>query len=317
MIDAWPRIVAVIATNRIADNTELLMSLSHSDLIIDEEFKSTLPAPSDQERSDLLSNIIADGQVNDAIIVWLGHNIIVDGMTRFELWKEHLSQDDNFPPLEIIERHFADRAAVKQWIKLHALGRRNLTDSQRALLLAEARHEKPRSQDSQSCVTQAEAAKEFGISDRLLTKANKVHESGSKPLQDAVRDGEVTVSDAAKVADLPKRQQNIAVNRVKQGKAKTVASAVQASPIDPTDQEDGPERGAATKNPPRVTSNGNLGIFDAADQKRWRDSYGVLHRLTSEFKKRSRDIAAFQEIDGHLAAFFDSWTKHVKGGKWH
>lgn len=93
------------------------------------------------------------------------------------------------------------------------------------------------------------------------------------------------------------------------------AAAIMAShrASDPTPDEDGPDRTQRSKTPPAVTSNGSLGLFDAADQRAWRDAYGVIHRLMAKGLKV--DFKKFGPIDSHLSEFYKSWTA-ANPGKW-
>jgi hypothetical protein len=70
-------------------------------------------------------------------------------------------------------------------------------------------------------------AEQHGVGKSSVKDAKKVLEHGTEPLQEAVADGTVTVSDAAKVASEPAKVQNQAVKKVRKGEAKTVAAAVE------------------------------------------------------------------------------------------
>jgi ParB-like chromosome segregation protein Spo0J len=97
--------------------------------------------------------------------------------------------------------------------------RRHLTASQRADIAARIANlpaHRPNKQatlpTSEPPVTQAEAAEIMGVSERSVRKARKVREKGTKKLQQSVAAGEVSVSRAAEIAELPKPQQNSAVS---------------------------------------------------------------------------------------------------------
>lgn len=81
-----------------------------------------------------------------------------------------------------------------------------------------------------SQLSQGEAAAAAGVSTKSVNQAAKVLDSGSKALVDAVKTGEVSVSDAVKVVDLPKTEQTAAVKKVKSGEAKTVTKAAGREP---------------------------------------------------------------------------------------
>ena len=56
--------------------------------------------------------------VRDPIVVWKGHNTVVDGHNRLKITKELGI------PCPQVERSFADEAEVKTWIIRNQLGRR-------------------------------------------------------------------------------------------------------------------------------------------------------------------------------------------------
>lgn len=115
-------------------------------------------------------------------------------------------------------RDFTDREALAFVVSTN-LHRRHLTESQRADIaakIANTKVGKPKSNsanlpNNDTAVTQAEAAELMNVSTRSVTAAKKVHEHGTPELQAALSSGEVKVSRAAKIADLPKSQQAQAI----------------------------------------------------------------------------------------------------------
>lgn len=204
------------------------MPLNLSDLVLDSEFQSLLPAGSESERTELVANIRSDGRFTDPIIVWLNHGIVVDGQTRFDIWLNELERSDDISP-EIIEKPFASKDEVKAWMIRRQNGRRNWSQSQRARMAAELatlRNGRHSVQALQNCgASVAAAAEEMHVSPRLVQSAKNVKEKGSKPLDDAVKNGHVKVTDADHIVDLPKSEQTKAVHAVQNGKAKTVTEA--------------------------------------------------------------------------------------------
>jgi hypothetical protein len=86
--------------------------------------------------------------------------------------------------------------------------------------------EKNRDQlDPISQPSRTELAEEAGIGRTTMKRADKVNEQGAKAVKDAVIAGDVSVSDAASIVDLPKAEQAKAVKEVKSGKAKTLKAA--------------------------------------------------------------------------------------------
>ena len=99
-----------------------------SDLIIDEEFESVIPPLTDEEFELLKESVLNDGEVYHPLVVW--NNIIVDGHHRYKILKEH-------PEVKyrIKERAFENRYEAISWICLNQLGRRNLNDAQKKMLI--------------------------------------------------------------------------------------------------------------------------------------------------------------------------------------
>ncbi len=99
-----------------------------SDLIIDEEFESVIPPLTDEEFELLKESVLNDGEVYHPLVVW--NNIIVDGHHRYKILKEH-------PEVKyrIKERAFENRYEAISWICMNQLGRRNLNDAQKKMLI--------------------------------------------------------------------------------------------------------------------------------------------------------------------------------------
>lgn len=91
-------------------------------LKIDEEFKNLLPPLTDDERSELESDIKKHG-VLSPIITWNG--FIIDGHNRYEICQRNGIE---IPATKELE--FANKSDAMDWIIRHQTGRRNLTRSQ-------------------------------------------------------------------------------------------------------------------------------------------------------------------------------------------
>jgi hypothetical protein len=101
---------------------------------IDREFKALIRSLTESEYTALESSLQSEG-CRDAIIVWRGYGIIVDGHNRYEICRKRGIE------FRIEEKNFSDRQAVKVWILKNQLARRNLTDGERfevAVLLKDA-----------------------------------------------------------------------------------------------------------------------------------------------------------------------------------
>lgn len=95
-------------------------------LKIKKEFKDLIPPLTAEEFNQLEQNILREG-IRDAIIVWNG--FVVDGHNRFEIATKHGLT------FRTEEKQFAGIEEVKDWMDANQLGRRNLTDDQRRIII--------------------------------------------------------------------------------------------------------------------------------------------------------------------------------------
>lgn len=98
------------------------------DLKINEEFKNKIPPLTPAEFQQLKENILADGEIYEPIAVWNG--VIVDGHNRWKIIREHPEI-----PYKVKEMDFADKWAAFEWMYRKQLGRRNLSDEQKAYMI--------------------------------------------------------------------------------------------------------------------------------------------------------------------------------------
>jgi hypothetical protein len=111
------------------------------------------------------------------------------------------------------------------------LFRQHLDTSQRAMMAATLTKVSPLA-GVQNCTppTLAEAAETLNVSRRSVANAAKVQEEGTPALNQAVKDGTITVGDAASVATQPPEVQNAAVEAVRSGQAGTASQAAGLNP---------------------------------------------------------------------------------------
>lgn len=97
-------------------------------LRIDPEFRDKIPPLTDAEFEQLRENILADGEVYEPIVTWNG--TIVDGHNRYKVIAEH-------PEIQfrVKEMDFSDKWEAFDWMYKKQLGRRNLTEAQREVLI--------------------------------------------------------------------------------------------------------------------------------------------------------------------------------------
>ena len=102
-------------------------------LNIDPEFESLIPPLTDEEFNQLEANIVKDGIIRDPIVLQNDTQTIVDGHNRYRIAMKHPEI-----PFDTIEHEFSCREEVVEWICSNQLGRRNITDVQRVMLLGRA-----------------------------------------------------------------------------------------------------------------------------------------------------------------------------------
>jgi hypothetical protein len=93
---------------------------SMDELRIDSELKALIPPLGLSEKNTLEASILEEG-CRDPLVIWAGAKILIDGHHRHEICTTH-----NIP-YQTVEMSFASRNAVKAWMILNQLGRRNLT----------------------------------------------------------------------------------------------------------------------------------------------------------------------------------------------
>lgn len=167
------------------------------------EYAEVFPLMIDGPEFDSLVDDIKSHGLREPIVKYQGK--VLDGRNRF-LACQKAKVKHKF-------RDFKgnDDAALAFVISAN-VHRRHLTDSQRAMAAARiatlrdgVRTDR---QGAQICApSQDQAAEQFDVSRRTVQHARKVIDGGSKPLQRAVDAGEVSVSRAAAVVDLPKSEQ--------------------------------------------------------------------------------------------------------------
>lgn len=92
-----------------------------ADPVIDSEFSKLHRPLTEEEFKRLKENLLHDGVCHDPIVIWKGHNILLDGHHRLSICKEH-----NIP-YRTTGIELPDRDSAKEWVIQHQLGKRNLS----------------------------------------------------------------------------------------------------------------------------------------------------------------------------------------------
>ena len=174
---------------------------------IDEEFRSLIPALTEEEYIGLKKSVVVEG-CRDALVVW--NDTIIDGHNRYEICKEYNLEFD------IIEMKFASREDAKIWIIQNQFARRNLDAWQRSKLAlklkpliaakAKERQEKAgkehgRGQDeklpqksAKAIDTREELAKAAGVSHDTIAKAEKIDAEATPEQKEKLDKGEASIN---------------------------------------------------------------------------------------------------------------------------
>ena len=95
------------------------------DIKVSLDFENLIPKQTAEQFKQLEENMVSEGRARNPLVVWRGHDTLVDGHHRLKILKAH-------PELRwsVVEQDFADEDEVKEWIIKNALGTRNLTELQ-------------------------------------------------------------------------------------------------------------------------------------------------------------------------------------------
>ncbi|MEI8195738.1 MAG: ParB/RepB/Spo0J family partition protein [Phycisphaerae bacterium] len=191
--------------------------MSSSRVIVDLEFRNLITPLTRDERRELEASLLAEG-CRDPLVVWKSNHLLLDGHHRFDICEKHTI------PYQVVEVALPDRNSALLWIIRHQLGRRNLSDLQRAELAlklkpmlkteAYARMMAGKftpGRNSDEGRTDVLLAQTAGVSKDTLRDAEKVLTSATPELVQAVRDGSVSISAAAEITPLPAQEQQALV----------------------------------------------------------------------------------------------------------
>jgi hypothetical protein len=188
-------------------------------LIIDQEFKNTIPPLAPEELTSLEESILSEG-VRDAIVTWNGY--IVDGHNRYAIITKHGITD-----YRIIKKNFADKEEAIIWIKKNQLARRNIPEYLRGEYIIdiaewqqakqEAREKinpvnrlerrddgtyKPASMNSHKQAEPIDSkkvlAKKLNIGEQKASRIIQIKEKAPEEIKERLRKDEISVNEAYK-----------------------------------------------------------------------------------------------------------------------
>jgi hypothetical protein len=213
---------------------------------VDPEFQSLIPALSLEERAALREKLLSEG-CRERLVTWdndpdnPGGETLVDGHHRYELC------EDLSISFQTRRMQFADRDAVKLWMIHNQLGRRNLTDDQRAALAylrQQVESEQAKRERGQKGAASTERNEETGRFDRLSalspTSGHASNGNGKRDTrEEAAKEARVTPAKVRAVADVakddPAAVAEIAAGRQTLREAKKQAKRKKAETARPAD----------------------------------------------------------------------------------
>lgn len=101
------------------------MILTLSDIKINVDFENLIPKLTLDQFTQLEENMVKEGRARNPLVIWKGHDVLVDGHNRLRVLKAHPELGWTF-----LEQDFSDEDEIKEWIIKNALGTRNLTEMQ-------------------------------------------------------------------------------------------------------------------------------------------------------------------------------------------
>jgi hypothetical protein len=222
-------------------------------IVIDPEFESLIAPLSTEERAQLKANIVdEDGlsHVREPLIVWDNHTllsdgtvayILLDGHTRLSILAEAVADAHKrgnermkiWAPCNIEDtERIPDRAAALLWIEENQVGRRNLTDDQRAVIWDSIR-ERRSAIASQEGAAKARAAKD---ADSDSAKSTETAEPTAKrdTRKEVAKESGLPESKFRTVSNLKKTNPG-AVADVRAGKKTLRAAVKESKPLAPSE----------------------------------------------------------------------------------
>jgi hypothetical protein len=209
---------------------------------IDPEFRGLIPPLNPAEKEELKRSLQKEGCRDKLVVCRLdGKCVLLDGHNRYDICNENEPRI----PFETTEIAVSDRIEAKIWILMNQRARRNLDESQRAMLAValkdlyaeEAKQRQGTRTDLGKNLDEGKAgrsakkaADDMGVSHQTVMYAEKVAKNGIPKLAELVNSGKVAVSAAAKATSLTTDQQQQiaekAEDRIKDNKHPNISAII-------------------------------------------------------------------------------------------
>jgi len=230
-----------------------------SKLKINPELEKFLPVLDAEEEKQLEASLKEEG-LRDPILIWKGDGTVVDGHNRYRLCKKLKIT------IKTRMREFPDLDAVKKYMIVNQLARRNLTNQDRQYLMGtlyntEKQSEKRTNQGGER--TSAKIAEKFGVGEKtvrrsgeyaegidLLAKAAPIKATSNivkdvadrlKRIQERKKDADLTTTEVAALSkvETPEKAAAVATKMIEK-KVVQKAASKPATPKKPVKKDDTP-----------------------------------------------------------------------------
>jgi N6-adenosine-specific RNA methylase IME4 len=208
--------------------TPAVSALSIREVVVDDEFHALCPPLADEEREQLLANVMRDG-FRDPVMAWSDGRLLLDGHNRREIWEQVFAAEEGGPEPSVRGLSFDSRDRAKEWIIRNQFGRRNLNAMQRAelalklepLIAARAKANQRKGGGSgpsgkqnsaDPTATRDELAKVAGVSHDTISRAKAILENADSQTVDSVRSGKKSINEAYKFVTQKKRRESLVVS---------------------------------------------------------------------------------------------------------
>jgi DNA-directed RNA polymerase subunit F len=268
---------------------------------IDQEFRNLITPLDPGTRKDLTVSLQKDGCRDGLVICKLDDQyVLLDGHNRYDICKELGI------PFEATEITVSNRTEAKIWIIKNQRNRRNLDESQRAMLAVtlealyaeEAKNRQGTRTDlgknldkSEAGRSAKKAADDMGVSHQTVSYAKKVSAKGIPELAGLVGSGKVAVSAAAKATSLAAESQQMVVEKVeemvKDGKRANIAAIIREL-FPKTSENDAEERFKKSQKNLATC----LKLLDGIEAKQSKDKLAEMLELLGKLTARLNEIGA-------------------------